>query len=90
MATLKEAQEITKKFTKEFFNLKGVHGTGTRICDCCKKPYIHVSLLNDTPKSVLEKIPNNYEGLKVVKEFSPMAVAQTKVASVFEPIPKFK
>lgn len=88
MASLKEAQEITKKFTKEFFNLKGVHGTGTRICDCCNKPYIHVSLLKDTPKSVLEKIPNNYEGLKVVKQFSPMTVAQDTPVTILKTTPE--
>lgn len=76
MATLKEAQEITRKFTKDFFNLKGVYGTGTMVCDCCKKPYIHILLDKNIDKSVLNKIPNSYEGLKVVKEFGDMPVAQ--------------
>lgn len=76
MATLKEAQEITRKFTKDFFNLKGVYGTGTMVCDCCKKPYIHILLDKNVDKSILNKIPDNYEGLKVVKEFGDMPVAQ--------------
>jgi len=84
MATLQEAQEITSKFTKEFFNLKGVQGTGTMVCDCCDKPYIHVSLDKNTDKSVLDKIPNKYEGLKVVKQFAPMTVAQTPKVSILE------
>lgn len=85
MATLQEAQEITKKFTKEFFNLKGVQGTGTMICDCCDKPYIHVSLNKNTDKSVLDKIPNKYEGLKVMKVFAPVTVIQTSKTDVLEP-----
>ncbi len=82
MATLQEAQEITKRFTKEFFNLKGVQGTGTMICDCCDKPYIHISLNKNTDKSVLDKIPNKYEGLKVMKVFAPVTVIQTSKTDI--------
>jgi len=71
-----EINEASKKFVNEFLNLKGVYGVDYYKCKCCDNTWNIRVDMDTNDLELMKKIPDNYEGFRVEKNFSTQSVAQ--------------